>query len=509
MRSRKTTRRIGVPTPDAIEREFEKRRLEKDLLEFLIWIFEVIKKDEFLENWHHREIADTLMKVYRGELTHVIINLPPRYTKTELVIKAFVAWCLAKNPKCKFIHLSYSDDLALDNSSSIKETVLSDEFQRLWPTELKQDSKSKKKWYTREGGGVYATSTGGQITGFGAGGMGEDFEGAILIDDPLKPDDARSDTIRTRINERFNNTIKSRTNSRKTPIIIIMQRLHEDDFSGFLLNGGSEFEWYHLNLPAINEDGPGPQDPRQVGDALWEQKHTVEDLKAMEKTSAMTYAGQYQQRPAPAEGNIIKQAWFKFYYELPQSLYYKIHSWDMAFKKTNQSDYVVGQVWGKDGNDFYLVDLLRERMSFGESLKAVKHLVKRHPDYKACLIEDKANGPAIVSSIRDEISRVIAINPEDSKEARFEAVAPIVEAGQVYLPHPSIAPWVRNFIQELITFPNAANDDQCDSFSQALNWLDRKSSQQFKKIPQEKNKPFSQRKDLTRHRKSRIKINSY
>jgi len=500
---------------DNLDFHIQTRKLENSLLEYTKWYFPTIKKEPFIASWHHNAICKVLEQVYNGDLTHVIINLPPRYTKTELVVKAFISWCILKNRKSKFLHLSYSDDLALDNSSQVKELILEDAFQAKWDIELKKDSQSKKKWYTLEGGGVYATSTGGQITGFGAGSLNEDvFEGAIIIDDPIKPEDASSDVIRSRMNERFNNTIKSRTNSKKTPIIIIMQRLHEDDMTGFLLDGGSEFDFFHLNLPAINEDGPNEYDPRFKGEALWPRKHDALQLKAMEAKSIMTYAGQYQQRPAPAEGNIIKKEQIKFYMELPKTINYKAHSWDFTFKKSNNSDYVVGQVWGrtKDRQDFYLIDLIRDKMSFNESLEAIKHLAKKHPDYNAVLVEEKANGAAIIDSITRDVNRVIPINPDESKEARFEAMAPLFFGGNVYLPHPSICPWVNMLIDELITFPNSKHDDQCDSMSQALNFLDMKGSGDFPEYDRDNQQDPYRESFLKRphkKRESRIKVRTF
>src|SRR5690554_426858 len=216
-----------------------KSRLTCDFLFFTRWFFKQQSGQKFQVARHHKSIADTLERVAAGEITRLIINVPPRYGKTEIAVKMFVAWGLANNPRAKFIHLSYSDDLALDNSSAIRELVKHEEYQRLFPTPLKTDSDSKKKWYTQAGGGVYATAAGGAITGFGAGlldrtehGTGspaDGFGGAIIIDDPLKPDDAFSETMRERINRRFNNTIASRINSNETPIIVIMQRLHERD----------------------------------------------------------------------------------------------------------------------------------------------------------------------------------------------------------------------------------------------------------------------------------------
>lgn len=498
--------------------------LEEDLYQYLLWMFNNIKKEEFLENWHHRKICDALMKVYRGEITYLIINLPPRYTKTEIVIKAFVSWALAKNPKCKFIHLSYSDELALDNSSAIREIVQSDEYQNYWPMELKKDSDAKKKWFNVDGGGVYATATGGQITGFGAGAVQDDekefeFNGAILIDDPLKPDDASSDTLRKKPNERFNSTIKSRRNSKKTPVILIMQRLHEEDLAGFLLDGGSEFEFYHLNLPALNEDGPSEHDPRNVGEALWPQKHDEADLEAMRKADANMFAGQMQQRPAPAEGNIFK--WFNFYKELPKDeMFYKVHSWDLTFKeksknKKNKTDFVVGTIWGKgrkSGNIYLLPHMIRARMGFTDSKDAIEIMAKEYNDYKAILIEDKANGSAIIDSLKADIKRIIEVEPDGSKVERAEAVAPLFRAGSVFLPHPSICPWINDFINELKVFPNGKHDDQVDSTTQAVYYLDKfvgvgKLSDYNKDSPTY-SKLFDKQSPKDR-RKSKIKVIEY
>ena len=468
---------------DKVKKELLKRKLEADLLEFTKYFFKKNKNEIFIESWHHRVIADELLSVFNMETQFLLITLPPRYTKTELVVKSFIAWCKAKVAKSKFIHLSYSETLALDNSSQVKELIESEEYQDIWPLKLKADSKSKKKWYTEEGGGVYATSTGGQVTGFGAGGVGDTFEGAIIIDDPIKPDDAKSEVKRTSINERFNNTIKSRLNNpKKTPIIVIMQRLHEADFAGFLLDQGSEFVFKHINLPAINEDGPNDYDPRERGEPLWEAKHDAEQLEAMSEKDPRGYAGQYQQRPSPQDGDIVKRDSIKFYHELPEKVRMRVHSWDFTFKKTDTSDFVVGTYWESNGKDMYLVDQIRERMGFAASLKAIKALRNRHSVYNAILVEDKANGTAIIETIKKDINKVIAINPTESKEARFEAISVLFESGNIYFPHPDICPWINDFIDEIIVFPNGKHDDRVDSMTQALNWLDKKTRSSLYKM---------------------------
>ena len=255
--TKKKPERIEIPDDEALDFRLETIRLEEDLFEFLLWVFKVIYKRKFVINWHHKILCKVLMLVHARKLLHIIINIPPRYTKTEIVVKVFVAWCYAKNSSCEFLHLAYSDDLALANSAAIKAIIQSTEFQERWYVQFKTDTTAKKKWKTTNDGEFSAAASGGQVTGFGAGKLGSKvFAGALIVDDPLKPDDAKSDIIRNTINERFPETIKSRLNDRHTPMIVIMQRLHENDPAGYLLDGETELEFTHINLPALNEDGP-------------------------------------------------------------------------------------------------------------------------------------------------------------------------------------------------------------------------------------------------------------
>jgi len=244
----------------------------------------------------HLEIEDTHNFIANGMVSH----------NTELAVKNFIANGLAINPSAKFIHLSYSDDLALDNSEDTKNIVQSAEYQALFPeVQIKKNSDSKKKWYTTAGGGVYATSAAGQVTGFGAGqvddidfiaGGGNGlFGGALIIDDPIKPEDADSELQRERINTRYDSTIVNRVNSRNTPIIIIMQRLHERDLCGYLMEEDSD-KWHVLSLPCIKDDGS----------ALWEFKHTIEELRKIESRNQIVFERQYLQRPMPIAGRLYK-----------------------------------------------------------------------------------------------------------------------------------------------------------------------------------------------------------
>lgn len=278
---------------------------------------------KFIVNDHHVKICQALDDVIDGKIKKLIINIAPRYSKTELVVKNFISYGLAINPSAKFLHLSYSDDLANDNSEEVRDIVKSEEYKRIFPyVDIKKTSDSKKKWYTIEGGGMYATASGGQVTGFGAGAVDDEddlckaleelkpsskFAGALIIDDPVKPEDAISDTPREKVNQRFETTIRNRVNSRNTPIIIIMQRLHEHDLCGYLMET-EPGEWTVLSLPAIvYEDGKEK--------ALWEFKHTLEELHRMQRVNSYVFETQYMQNPTPMEGLMYGK--FKTYETIP------------------------------------------------------------------------------------------------------------------------------------------------------------------------------------------------
>lgn len=289
----------------------------------------------FAMNYHHHLIFEALQDVVDGKYNRLIINMPPRYSKTETVIKSFTSWCFALNPKCKFLHLSYSDLLVNDNSMTIRNIMMEPLYKTLFPDSvLEKEKGSSTRWKTEKGGEFYAVSTQGQVTGFGAGlvdlgpsevsyddltfdknlndvlGLIEAktniFNGAILIDDPMKPEDCESELIRERINTRFESTIRNRVNSRNTPIIIIMQRLHENDLCGYLINKEPD-EWKVLSLPAIQIDKTTGEEK-----ALWPMKHTLEELHKMREVNPVIFDTQYLQDPKPKEG-LMYQEGFKTY----------------------------------------------------------------------------------------------------------------------------------------------------------------------------------------------------
>ena len=224
---------------------------EDDGIFFMRYFFKIREGNKLLLNWHHIIIEMVLQAVIDGKIKRLLINIAPGYTKTELAIINFVARGLAINPRAKFIQTSYSEKLVNENSSKIKDTVTLKEYKDLWPMVIRKDKNAKGLWFNEEGGGLLCASSSSQITGFRAGRMEEGFTGAFLIDDPLKPEDAYSEVRRVAINNRFNNSFRSRLAVESVPMVCIMQSLHEDDLSNFLLSGGSGDYWHHLCIPTI------------------------------------------------------------------------------------------------------------------------------------------------------------------------------------------------------------------------------------------------------------------
>lgn len=433
----------------------------EDLYFFSRYMFRARKGYKWVANWHHKAVCDALMRVFRGETKRLIINIPPRYSKTELAVINFIAWSLGRFPDAEFIHTSYSATLAVNNSGSTKLMVESPEYRAIFPhVKLRWDSSSKADWRTTGGGVVYATGAGGTITGFGAGKMRPGFAGAIIIDDPHKPDEAHSDPIRKGVIDWFGNTLESRVNSPETPIILIMQRLHEKDLTGFLLDGGNGETWDHVCIPAVGEDDT----------PLWPFKHTREDLQRMESSNPYVFAGQYMQRPAPRGGGIFKTDWWRYYTALPK-VKRIVQSWDTAFQAKNNSDFSVCTTWAECENGYYLIDLYKQRVEFPDLKRAALNLYSEHKPH-ALLVEDKASGQSLVQELRRETNMpIVAIKVDSDKVSRAYAVTPLVESGRVFLPEK--APWLLEFINSMATFPNAAHDDDVDSTTQALNYMAR------------------------------------
>lgn len=408
------------------EIKVKKVLVSQSLLLFTRYFFRARYLRRFVVSKHHELICNKLQDVINGKTKRLIINIAPRYGKTELAVKNFIAYCLSQNPRSRFIHLSYSDDLALDNSEEIKDLITSSEFQELFNVKIKPDSKSKKKWYTKEGGGVYATSTGGQVTGFGAGKVDEekgedidliewmrdvqDFGGAIVIDDPIKPEDSESDTKRERINERFDSTIRNRVNSRNTPIIIIMQRVHPNDLTGYLKEIEPD-EWDVLSLPCNQPDGT----------ALWPFKHTKEELEKLRALNPVVFDRQYDQDPKPKEGLLYGE--FKTYRTLPEKRG-RVESYtDVA---DTGSDYLCSIDYEIHGDYAYILSVVYSK---AKSELTEPMVIESHNKNKVVRswIESNNGGRMYSRNIEKGVkSQIIAFHQSQNKQVRIFNTAPLV-----------------------------------------------------------------------------------
>jgi predicted phage terminase large subunit-like protein len=253
--------------------------------------------------------------------------------------------------------------------------------------------------------------------------------------------------------------------------VLVMTRWHSQDLAGLLtaeMTEGTGEQWEVISLPAEAEENDALG--REVGAWLWPDRFSPEEYAATKSAvGSRAWAALYQQRPSPEEGGLIKRQWFQYYTVVPAHFDTILQSWDCTFKDLKSSDYVVGQVWGQVGADKYLLDQVRDKMDLPKTLMAVRRMSVKWPQARLKLIEDKANGPAVIQMLKKEISGLVAVNPEGGKVARVNAICPDIESGNVWLPHKSIAHWIELFVEECAVFPNGANDDQVDAMSQGLN----------------------------------------
>lgn len=371
--------------------------LLSDSLNFTRYFFKFASGGrQFVVGKHHRLICDKLNDILKGKCNRLIINLAPRFGKTELAVKNFIAMGLAVNPASNFIHLSYSDALVQDNSAAVKDIVRSPEYRALFEADVRSDSNAKKQWGLVQGGGVYATSTLGQITGFGAGavdipGKPYRFSGAIIIDDPIKPEDALSDVEREKVNRRFETTIRNRVNSRNTPIIIIMQRLHEHDLCGYLQSVEPD-DWEVLSLPCLYLNEKGEEE------ALWSFKMSVEELHKIQSINSFVFETQYMQDPKPIEG--LMYAGFKTYAELPEERGQVRRNYtDTA---DTGADYLCSVCYIETKTGMYVTDVLytKRAMEFTEPRTAAMLMLNKT---EQALIESNNGGRGFARAVESRI----------------------------------------------------------------------------------------------------------
>lgn len=491
---------------DDVDLRLLRDECEESHLFFSRYFFKQRQGIKFLVNWHHQLIADVVDDIISGRKKNVVIEVSPGSSKTELVVINLIARGLALNPRARFLHLSGSDTLASLNSSTAREIVLSDEFQSLWPLKIADDAKAKKRWNVlvdgHPAGGVYATALGGQVTGFRAGHMAPGFQGAILIDDPIKPEDAFSRVKLDAANRKLLTTVKSRRANPDTPIILIMQRVAESDPAGFIRTGNLQGKWDFVRIPAVlDQSYVAGLEPRyrelikasetvQGRFSYWPYKEPLAQLLAMERgdgtdqsgarISRHVFSSQYQQAPVQLGGNIIKGDYFERYAITPKIKWRKVFA-DTAQKTKERNDFSVFEEWGLgvDGK-LYLLDLLRGKWEAPElQRRAIAFWAKckgRNSELfgqcRKMAVEDKSSGTGLVQTLRMPPYNIPieGIERDKDKLTRVMDALPYLESGQVCVPED--AAFTNDFVSECESFTADDShdfDDQVDPLVDAVD----------------------------------------
>lgn len=473
--SRRHSRRAAEAAHEALA-ELARRRLSH----FVRQAWRILEPDEpLIWGWYLDAVCEHLEAVADGQIKRLLINVPPRTLKSTITSQCFPAWVWLRNPHARFLTASYASTLATRDAVVARDLIHSHWYAGLnrrkgkpiFRVRTDGDPQTKKlkdeqHWYANDQRGYrIAFGVDGGATGHGAT-IG-------LVDDPHNPKQALSDAERDHAIRFMERTLPSRLNNQKTgAIIVIMQRLHQRDVSGYLISKQLGYE--HLCLPM--EFDPkrrcvtslGTVDPRtKAGESLCAERFPPEVTSALQTAlTPIGYAGQYNQAPAPEGGTVFKRDQWRFWSSMPAKFEHLLMSWDCAFKDLDTSSYVVGQVWGFVGAQAYLLDQVRDHMDLPATIAAFRALADKWPRVLEKLVEDKANGPAVIQSLKNEIPGIIPVGVSGSKLARAQAVSPLVAAGNVLLPES--APWLSDYLEELSMFPRSANDDQVDATTQAL-----------------------------------------
>lgn len=410
--------------------------------------------------WHpyavHRLICRKLEQIIRGECKRLIILLPPQHGKSQTVTETFPSYYFSKFPERKII-LASRDDVLSGRFGLYNRRKIEEFGQELFGVRLRRGSSSSTNWaLAGHSGYMLSSPIMGGITGSGAH--------LLIIDDPVKNrQEADSALMREKIWQEWQNTLLTRLYA-DGAVIVIMTHWHEDDLAGRLIRQGG---WDVLCLPAECDSEDDPLG-RAIGDPLCPDlgkgKQWIEQTKI--EVGSRTWNALYQQRPTPTSGGIFKCEWIKRYDKLPNHIDEWTQSWDLSFKDNTKSDFVAGGVWARRGAEHYLALPIKERLDFMGSIRKIQLITQAYPQAVAKLIEDKANGPAVISSLRQQVSGIIPVTPHDSKVGRAQAVSPLFEAGNIYVPLGAAGD---DYIEELVAFPNGANDDQVDQTTQYLS----------------------------------------
>lgn len=460
--------------------------------------FTLATKDDYQTSWHHKITAVMLNRFIRKEIRRLIILEPPRYGKSELSSRRLPALLHGIFPNDEILLASYNADLASDMTVDVQRIMDTERYRQIFPYSRITPDGSKSQWSRSSNNhelipvdwakDAWRPNCEMQFDGnkfkpmgsFHSAGVGGSFTGKggkwILIDDPVKNwEDADSKSFRDTQWDWYRSTVRTRL-EKDACILLTLTHWHKDDLAGRLLelakNDPEADKWAVLKLPAIKDNNENPLDPRELGDVLWPEKFSAEDVKATKASSGTRiWSALYQQEPVSEGGNIVKREWFKYYRVIPPKLDVTIISCDTASKDKNISDFYSYQVWGRTLTDRYLLYQFRGRWAFPMACDKLVELCKLFPAAGRKLIEAKANGPAIVQTLKKKVTGLIEVEPTGDKVARLNAVTPEMESGNVWLPDPEIFPWIEDFLTEITDFPYGTNDDQVDACSMALHHL--------------------------------------
>jgi predicted phage terminase large subunit-like protein len=431
--------------------------------------------DALVWNWHLDAIAYRLEMVELGEIRRALMNLPPRNGKSKTVSVIWVAWMLGRDPTLNFVCVSYSNELSGKMARDCRAVMESAWYREIFPgTAISRTRSASHDFETTKGGGRLSTSVGGSLTGRGGD--------IIILDDVIKPEEANSETTRNSVNVWFQSTLASRLDDKKRGVIIcVMQRLHENDLTGMLLEHSG---WDHLSLPAIATQDEtimlarGGVFRRREGDVLHQEREPIAVLNELKDAmGSYAFEAQYQQQPMPADGNLFKAEWLRTspdgvgtdgYGEIVQS-------WDTAIKTGSSNDYSVCITARIIRKEIHIIDIWRGKVEFPALEAKAVELAQLH-SAKTMLVEDKASGQQLIQALRagrwPGVPRPIPRMPEADKVTRAAGISSIVEAGQLFLP--AETHWLAEFQKELLAFPSSRHDDQVDALSQLLDWTRRK-----------------------------------
>jgi predicted phage terminase large subunit-like protein len=427
-------------------------------------------------------IDAALVEAFNTPDSRLIISMPPQEGKSQRASRRFPLWCLTQNNELRIAIASYESNVARRWGRAIRDDITT--HGKDLGLAVRADLAAQHEWaLDGHEGGVYTAGIGGALTGRPVD--------LMIIDDPIKDrEQADSDTYRDRAWDWWTDTALTRL-APGAPVVLILTRWHADDLAGRLLAAEDGADWTVINIPAEADHRPekGETDPlgREPGVFMESaRRRTVTQwIKRKIASGARTWASLYQGRPSPDQGGVFPAEWAR--YSQPMWLeqadgsrrvpgigrddHELVQSWDLAFKDTKSSDYVVGQVWLRVGNTAYLLDQVRARLNFTATCQAITAMSAKWPEAVAKFVEDKANGPAVMNALGKTVFGLIPIEPEGSKYARASAISPLTESGNVVLPDAELLPNVEELIEEAKNFPNSAHDDTIDALSQAINRL--------------------------------------